>query len=187
MTTITEHNNDVEQDDAMQGVPMPARPVDDPTVLDEMNELERSIQLDGARDPQNFRMPDGSTMEEFQRRQLEVQREEGLKDSRRNDERMKELYHSSYQPLPSGQGQVVTTEQGIVLDQSLSRTTTDSSPTYEVTIPVKIENPSSPANAAQPAASKIGPGTPLTQEPQESASASRKVGVPTTPIAGDKQ
>lgn len=61
------------------------------TALDLVNQAERKIQLEGARDPENFRLPNGSTLAETQRQNEAAQIAEGKAADAANMARVREL------------------------------------------------------------------------------------------------
>lgn len=57
---------------------------DERTALDAANEMERKIQLEGRENPDQFKMPDGSTLAQTRQNLAEIQKAEGESDALAN-------------------------------------------------------------------------------------------------------
>jgi hypothetical protein len=81
------------------------------TPLEEANRREREIILQGREDPDNFKMPDGTTLTETRKRIYEQQIEEGRETEKIQSQRIREqsiendpLYNSNATVVDSGIG-----------------------------------------------------------------------------------
>lgn len=59
--------------------------------LDKQNALERAIQLEGSKDPDNFKMPDGRSLGDVRRANEEIHYEEFLEESKMIARRTREV------------------------------------------------------------------------------------------------
>ena len=80
--------------------------------LDEQNAIERKIQLEGPRDPDNFKMPDGRTLTEVRRSLNEKHTKEFKEEDQMVRARSREL---SNPELSKGEKRIVT-EAGNIID-----------------------------------------------------------------------
>lgn len=80
--------------------------------LDEQNAIERKIQLEGPKDPDNFRMPDGRTLTEV-RTALNDQHKAEFKE---NDEKSRLRSRELSLPELSKGGNLVMTGAGNIID-----------------------------------------------------------------------
>lgn len=65
--------------------------------LDQQNALERKIQLEGSKDPDNFKMPDGRTLSEVRRSNQELEDKEYQEEARMVARRAREQSASTLQ------------------------------------------------------------------------------------------
>ena len=79
--------------------------------LDRQNAIERAIQLEGSKDPDNFKMPDGRTLTEVRQSNDEIHRKEFQEDSRMIARRTREM---SIPEFTKGKDLVVTKAGNIV-------------------------------------------------------------------------
>jgi hypothetical protein len=83
------------------------------SALERANEIERDIILNGPKDPDNFKMPDGRTLSETRRELYDSQIEEGIADDKVQQQRIREqstegdpLYHPAAQLAETAHGTV---------------------------------------------------------------------------------
>ncbi len=134
-----------------------------------MNELERKIQLEGAADPDNYKMPDGRTLSEVRTANYDRETEEGKESTRVNEQRMREQYHASYQPAAEGAMEVVTNDQGIAVQ--VGAPSAPAPPTPE---PGDTVAANDATTRTEPRSSTVAPETQVTHPPATPA-----VAVPT--------
>jgi hypothetical protein len=79
--------------------------------LDEQNAIERKIQLEGPRDPDNFRMPDGRTLTEVRTALNDQHKSEFKENDEKSRLRSREL---SLPELSKGEKLVMTTTGSVI-------------------------------------------------------------------------
>lgn len=81
--------------------------------LDRQNQLEREIQLEGSKDPDNYRMPDGRTLTEVRQELQKIQDAEYQEELKMVASRTRELSISSFQKTGE---KLVMTPTGSIVD-----------------------------------------------------------------------
>lgn len=80
--------------------------------LDRQNEIERAIQLEGAQDPDNFKMPDGRTLSEVRQANQQIEDKEYQEEARMVARRTREQSISGIQKGDK----LVMTQVGNIID-----------------------------------------------------------------------
>lgn len=83
------------------------------SALEEANEIERKIILEGPKDPDKFKMPSGKTLTETRQALEKIQIKQGQEEEDRHSERIREqstegdpLYHEAARTMPGAAGTV---------------------------------------------------------------------------------
>lgn len=85
-----------------------------PHPLDKQNELEREIQLEGSKDPENYKMLDGRTLAEVQKANNTVMEAEGKAEVKLDAKQTKAISEPEYTKT----GELVMTKVGNIIDVS---------------------------------------------------------------------
>jgi len=130
-----------------------------PHPLDKQNELEREIQLEGSKDPENYKMLDGRTLAEVQKANTTVGEAEGEVEHVRDAKQTKEISMPEYTKT----GELVMTKVGNIVDVSEPP-------------PLETEGEATPRQTLPGAPAPKAPPTPNPKETEPAAKPGEKDG-----------